>query len=128
MHVAAASAACHMKPVAEMKLTNTLGFLSIPARINGTPVSLLLDTGADTALVTPEAAHRLSLPLDPGRRTLLQGTGGDGGLAPDVVLHRLTIGGLSLGNRAVPLGALPALPRIAPPVAGLLGADLLADF
>lgn len=128
-HAAAAEpAVCNTVPVAKVKLTDTLGFFSIQARIDFAPVSLLLDTGADTALVTPEAARRLHLALDPGRQTLLQGTGGDGGMAPNVVLRRMTIGDLTLDNRSVPLGALPALPRIVPPVAGLLGADLLAAF
>lgn len=125
---AAEPSACSASSVAEVKLTDTLGFFSIPARIDGTLVSLLLDTGADTALVTPQAAHWLHLPLDPGQHTLLQGTGGDGGMAPNVILRRLTIGRLTLRNRSIPMGVLPALPRIAPPVAGLLGADLLAAF
>jgi predicted aspartyl protease len=123
-----ASAACEVETVAEARLRDVAGFLTIQAAIDGAPASLLLDTGAEAGLVTPEAAFRLRLPVDPGRRTQIQGTGGAGGVIPHVVLSGVTIGDLGLPPRSVPVGPLPAVPRTTPPVAGLLGADVLAGF
>ncbi len=124
----AASAACDVETVAEAKLRDVAGFLTVQATIDGEPVSLLLDTGAEAGLVTPDAALRLRLPLDPGRLTQVQGTGGAGEVIPHVVLSGVAIGGLDLPPRSVPVGPLPAVPRTMPPVAGLLGADVLSGF
>ncbi|MBN9560901.1 MAG: aspartyl protease family protein [Alphaproteobacteria bacterium] len=123
-----ACAACDVHTVAETKLRNVVGFLTIEVSIGGVPASLLLDTGAEAGLVTPEAALRLRLPLDPSRQTLVQGTGGAGAVIPHVMLGGLAIGGLELPPRSVPVGPLPAIPRTLPPVAGLLGADVLSGF
>jgi predicted aspartyl protease len=126
--VGAASAACKVETLAQAKLRDVAGFLTVEATIDGVPASLLLDTGAEAGLVTPDAALRLRLPLDPGRRTLVQGTGGAGAVIPHVMLSGLAIGGLELPPHSVPVGPLPAVPRIVPPVAGLLGADVLSGF
>ncbi len=124
----AASAVCEVETVAETKLRDVVGFLTVQATIGGTPVSLLLDTGAEAGLLTPDAALGLRLPVDPGRQTLVQGTGGAGAVIPHVMLGGLAVGGLELPPRSVPVGPLPAVPRITPPVAGLLGADVLSGF
>jgi predicted aspartyl protease len=105
-----------------------LGYFVVPAEIDGAAVSLLLDTGADTGLVTPELAAALRLPLDPGRRTLMQGTGGTGAFSPNVILPHLRLGGLELRGLSVPVGRLPSLPNLTPRVGGLLGAELMARF
>lgn len=123
-----ASAACDVETVAETKLRDVAGFLTVQATIDGVPASLLLDTGAEAGLVTPDAATRLRLPVDPGRRTLVQGTGGAGEVIPHVVLSGAAIGGLGLPPHSVAVGPLPAVPRTTPPVAGLLGADVLSAF
>jgi hypothetical protein len=51
-----------------------------------------------------------------------------GAFAPHALIRRLEIGGMGVVGWSVPLGPLPAIPRIVPPVAGLLGADLLSGF
>jgi len=123
---ALASASC--AALAEAALRQTLGFLSVPASIRGVAVSLLLDTGAESGLITEEAAKRLALPADPTRFTRVEGTGGAGAVLPHVLLDQLTLGGLALAPQSLPVGPLPAIPRIDPQVAGLLGADVLAGF
>lgn len=104
----------------------------MPAAIDGQPVALLIDTGADTALVTPEAVVALRLRRDPLRRSRLSGTGGDPQDSdtgtPNAILSDLALGGLHLLRRSVPVAALPAAPLLTPRVAGLLGADLLGSF
>jgi predicted aspartyl protease len=120
---------CSAKLVGQARLDESWGFVTIGGAIDGQPVSLLLDTGADAGLVTPEAVARLGLPRDPGRRTLVQGTGGNApALSEDVVLRALSIGGVVFAPHAVPVGRLPALPHVAPAVVGLIGANLLETF
>ncbi len=102
--------------------------MALPAKIDSEPLSLLLDTGADAGLVTPQVAQRLALPVDPGRRTLLQGTGGNGAWAQIVIVRSLRLGQLRIVDQAIPVGPLPAAPNVVPPVGGLLGADILSAF
>lgn len=120
--------ACEVRTAAEVKLRDVAGFLIVPASVGGVPVSLLLDTGAETGLVTPAAARLLGFPADRGRQTLVEGTGGSGGVIPHAMLAGLAIGGLALPALSVPVAPLPAVPRIVPPVVGLLGADVLSGF
>jgi predicted aspartyl protease len=109
-------------------LAHKAGFLALPADINGQAVSLLLDTGADAGLVTPQIARQLALPSHSMQRTLLQGTGGNGGWARIVTIHSLMLGRLNIIDQAMPGGPLPAAPNMVPPVAGLLGGDILSAF
>ena len=103
------------------------GFPLVRAEIGGRAVTLLLDTGAQGMLLLPEAAARLGLPAVPGASTRLLGTGG-AREAPNVLLRGLVIGGLPLPGGSVPVAALPGVPATEPPLAGLLGAPLLAAY
>ncbi len=123
-----AAAGCRPEPVATAPLADNSSFLVFQAAIAGTPVSLLLDTGSDASLLTPLAAERLGLAVDPARRAPLRGTGGYSGDAPNVRLRDLAIGVRALPEVSVPVGDFPTLPSAQPPVAGLVGADLLAAF
>ncbi len=123
-----AAASCSVPTVAELPLRQSAGFLTVAVTVAGQPASLLLDTGAEGGLVTPDAARRLRLPADPDRRTRVVGTGGPGAVAAHVVLGGMVLGDIALPPLSVPVGPLPAVPRIIPPVAGLLGADVLAAF
>ncbi len=121
-------AGCGVTPLATLPVENTADFVTLAAAIDGRPVSLVMDTGADSELITPEAAERLQLAVDPARVTPILGTGGPAGVSPHVLIRRLTLGTLAFGSLSAPLGYLPAVPRMVPPVAGLLGADLLSRF
>lgn len=103
------------------------GFPFVPATIGGTPVTLLLDTGAQGMLLTPTAVDALRLPIDPGRSTRLLGTGGSRD-APNAILRGVAIGGAALPDSSVPVAALPGVPHTEPPLAGLLGAPLLEAY
>ncbi len=119
--------ACLRQELAEAVLRDDDGFISMPVAIDGQAASLLVDTGSDTGLLTQAAAGALGLRRDPGRQTLLRGTGGTGERVPNVLLP-LAIGGMQLEQASVPVGSLPAMPVVDPPVAGLLGADVLSRF
>ncbi len=120
--------ACLRQELAEIPLRDDDGFISMPVAIAGRAASLLVDTGSDTGLLTEAAAAGLELDRDPDRQTLLRGTGGIGRRVPNVLLPSLAIGGMRLAGSSVPVGSLPAMPVVEPPVAGLLGADVLSRF
>ncbi len=124
----ASAQACLRRELAEAPLRDDDGFISIPVAINGQAASLLVDTGSDTGLLTQAAAAGLGLDRDPDRHTLLRGTGGIGRWVPNVLLPSLAVGGMRLDGGSVPVGPLPAMPVVDPPVAGLLGADVLSRF
>ncbi len=103
------------------------GFALVRAEVGGQAVTLLLDTGAQGMLLLPEAAARLGLRAVPGQTTRLLGTGGVRDV-PNVLLRDLTIGGVPLPGGSIPVVALPGVPSTDPPLAGLLGAPLLAAY
>jgi len=122
-----AHGACTLRKRAEVVVQVRDGFPFVDAAIGGTPVTMLLDTGAQGMLLTPQIAKALRLPIDPGRSTRLLGTGGTRD-APNVILRGLMIGGAWMADASVPVAELPGVPRMEPPLAGLLGAPLLAAF
>lgn len=124
---APAAQACRVERRAEVPVTLADGFPLVPAAIGGRAVLFVLDTGAQDLLITPETAARLALPRDPARRTLVLGTGG-AVVADNALLPGVSLGGVGLGPRSVPVSPLPGLPATDPPVAGLLGASLLARY
>ncbi|WP_051537392.1 hypothetical protein [Asaia prunellae] len=70
----------------------------------------------------------MHLTPDPTHATVIQGPNGRGQLAPNMLIRALSIGSIPLGQRSIPLGALPGLPILTPPIAGLMGVDLLRHF
>ena len=105
------------------------GYPIVPGSILGQPVSFLLDTGAQGMLVTPGIADALRLPLR--GMTRIYGTGGSQE-ARLVSLPGLRLG-LGAGDAAMPAQIAPVAPlpvdlRTDPPLAGLVGASLLARF
>lgn len=120
------NAACLLAPEATVPIARQRNFLLVPVSIDGRAVTMVVDTGAEASLVTPSAARWLQLPVQPGRGSVMRGVGGDVRTAT-VRAGSMTLGGSPMGrNLLLDVGALPPFPGIAPPVAGLLGADLLA--
>jgi len=120
-------AACRPEVRAEVPVRLQDGFALVRAEVGGRAVTLLLDTGAQGMLLLPETAARLGLRAVPGQTTRLLGTGGVRE-APNVWLRELTLGGMPLPGGSVPVVALPGVPLTDPPLAGLLGAPLLAAY
>ncbi len=125
---AAAAATCMRLRVAQVPLRDDAGFLSVPASISGEPVRLMLDTGSEAGLITPEAARALRLDVDRGARVSLQGTGGNQAALAVARASGLSVGSLQLDGVLLPVGALPGAPRLHPPVVGFLGGDVLSRF
>lgn len=127
-HVAKAES-CHVAPVAQMSIRSDSLFLNTPALLNGHSGRMLVDTGSEGSLVTPETQRRLDLRADPRIMTVMRGANGRGTLSPVVVLRSLQLGGFELGPRPMPLGALPGVPDdLEPPIMGLMGADLWRGY
>ncbi len=111
--------------IADLPLTLVDGYPLVPATLAGRPVSLLLDTGAQGMLITPETAAALALPL--AGMTRIYGTGGST-QARVVRLPGLRLGAAPMPDLLAPVAPLPIQLRSDPPLAGLLGAALLARF
>lgn len=124
----AAEGLCHHERIARVPLHDDLGFLNIPVEINKHPARMIVDTGAEGSLLSPEAAEGFDVQLDPSVHTLMHGTGGVGRMVPNGVVRSLTLGGLETGPISMPVGDLPGKPVTQPPVEGLVGGDLLSHY
>ncbi|BCI66873.1 retropepsin-like aspartic protease [Acetobacter aceti] len=121
------AAPCPLTPIMEAPLRNDLGFLSAPVTVAGRTVSFIVDTGSEGSLISPWFARFMKLPEDPNALTHVSGTGGSGGVVPNVIIPSLQVGSTGFGPVSMPLGFLPSRPNITPPVEGLLGGDVLAQ-
>jgi len=99
----------------------------VEARLNGVVLTLMLDTGADRTLISPEALARAGL-LAEGTPVQLTGVTGTAA-ATLVMLPYLDVAGFRLGPFPVVVHAMPPSGVNEPaPVDGLLGRDLLDAF
>ncbi|GBQ12324.1 aspartyl protease family protein [Swaminathania salitolerans] len=114
--------------VADLPLHNDALFLNAPVVLDGRQARFILDTGSEGSLITPEAAGALHLTPDPDHATVIQGPNGRGQLAPNMRVQALALGPVPMGSRAIPLGGLPGVPSLTPPIAGLMGVDLLHRY
>lgn len=95
----------------------------VSAKINGAgPVTLILDTGSDRTLVTPEALQRLGISTENGPRGILKGVTGtsyvDAVWVNSVEVDEARVGPLLIIAHDADLKAAD----------GLLGRDFLAHF
>jgi predicted aspartyl protease len=96
--------------------------LMVTAQLNGVPLTLMIDTGADRTLLAPAALSRSGLPATYGRPVRVLGVTGASD-AYEVTLPRIDVAGARLGPVAVIVHDVPS-----PGVDGLLGRDLLHAF
>jgi len=96
--------------------------ITTAARLNGTPLTLLVDTGADRTVLSPAAVARAGYDAAAGRPVRIVGVTG-GAEAREVVLERLDVAGARVG----PLTVIVHDAGIAG-VDGLLGRDVLDRF
>lgn len=100
----------------------------IQVAINGQLVRMLVDTGAQVSMVTPDTVAALRLPRDPRHASRVMTIGGEA-TSRNAILAMLELAGARFQNLSVAVSALDephADPRTAP--AGVIGADLLHDF
>jgi hypothetical protein len=100
----------------------TGGPLVVDALLNGVPLRLLLDTGADRTLISPAAMARAGLDVTGGSPVHIRSVTGEA-IAALVSVPRLDVAGTRLGPVAIVVHALPDQS-----VDGLLGRDVLDAF
>ncbi len=97
------------------------------AAVNGQPVSLLLDTGAQRSLLGTEAVAALGLAADPAHLTRTHTVGGAVVSMPNALVPSLQLGRARYARISMPVAPFSEPGRREPPVMGILGADLLAE-
>jgi hypothetical protein len=100
----------------------TGGPLVVNASLNGVPLRLIVDTGADRTLISPEAMARAGFDVTQGAAVQIRGVTGDA-VATLVSVPRLDLAGTRVGPVAVVVHALAGQG-----VDGLLGRDVLDAF
>jgi hypothetical protein len=100
----------------------TGGPLVVDAWLNGVPLRLVLDTGADRTLISPTAMARAGVDVAGGTPVHIRGVTGDA-VAALVSVPRLDVAGMRVGPVAVVVHALPGQT-----LDGLLGRDVLDAF
>jgi predicted aspartyl protease len=98
------------------------GQIVVDAWLNGVPIRLLLDTGADRTMIAPDAMARAGFDLRGGTPVHIRGVTGDA-TATLVSVPRLDVAGARVGPLAVVVHALAGQG-----VDGLLGRDVLDAF
>jgi len=119
--------ACRVAKQAEVPLTVQRNFLLAPVEADGGQILLVVDTGAEATLLTPDAVAMLGLQTDPDRTTVLLGVAGSV-RSHNVLVHEVRVGDAVVTDRSIGVGAIGAFPGTERPVAGLLGADFLAKY
>ena len=121
----AAAAKCELGQVAALPVRVTPQRILLDAQIDGHPVEVILDTGAQTSLLFADAVRRLGLNLsDAGGNAQMFGAGG-GFTARRVRVRDLALGDSHLKNLTFWAGGrMDAEPK----VAMLLGQDVLASW
>jgi hypothetical protein len=125
--------ACEVRPGAAVALDGSTPNLIVHAAINGTSVPFILDTGAERTVLDAATVQRLGLARDEWVATTMRGIGGDE-RQRNVLPQSLVLGGMALRPRfmapalSLPVGHMQFGSIGGEPIAGLLGADLLAGF
>jgi len=128
-----AHAACTVEKRGAVSFAPVGNRILVPLTINGINANVVLDTGAERSLVTPEAVRRLGLASDEWVATTMRGVSGIVE-HPNADPHSLALGEVPLHRQTVThdISLLVAeMPGSLPPglvVDGLLGRDLLSSF
>ncbi len=121
---------CSVARIADLPLTRWgMGF-TVTATINGQDAPLVLDTGAPTVVLNPEAVAALNLEPDRVPRVLVSsGLGGTSNLKM-AQADSFELGGFRMRHQVVAVGAMTfgAIPSTIDRPAGLLGAGYLQAF
>ena len=113
-----ASGPCRLRPVADLPVTLDANRLEVTGRVDGADATLLLDTGAETTVLTAATVAALQLPRSQHSASRLAGVGGV--VANADVYADLDLGGVGV-RRRMAVANIPGL-------GGLVGADVLSDY
>lgn len=123
-----ADGTCPLIPLAQMPLEVRANLLFIQAKVNGQPVTMMVDTGAERTLLTEATVDHLQLPRDKHRATRTFGIG-----SPTAAWDAELPNGIVLGSTHFPVDSVTVghfgINQIAGATTdGLLGADILLAF
>ena len=121
----AAGANCTLRKRGSVALSLP-GLPVVPAQINGRPATLILDTGAESSLLTSSAAKRLGVTSKYDFQRSMAGIGSSMRTG-DARLESMSLGGIALSYPRMLVGDVSFRVGGAEPD-GLLGASLLGDF
>jgi len=92
--------ACGIRPFAEVPVRLVQNIPLVEARINGQPVTMVLDSGAENTLLTEEAARRVGLEFD--QRDIRRGSGAGGEVSSFAArVKRFEFAGLAIPDHPV---------------------------
>jgi predicted aspartyl protease len=119
---------CKLVPLAQMPLETRANLLFVQAEIDGQPVTMLVDSGAERTLLTEATVERLHLPRDTHHATRTFGIG-----SPTAAWDAKLPNGIMLGTTRFPVDTVTvgkfginSIPG--GETDGLLGADVLLAF
>jgi hypothetical protein len=118
-------AECPFERVAELPLLAGRRPI-VEVSIDGHPIQMVVDTGAQMTSVVPDVVADLALRADPERRTISRTVGGNI-VSSNAIVDKLNISGLDFTELSVPVVPLSGA-KDDPPAGGVIGADILHDF
>ena len=124
---ASAPAACRLDRAADLPMAPGTAYAVVPARIDGQPVSMLLDTGDERLAIREQVQAALRLPEDPHHTTIMHGIGGTS-TAHDLIIQRFELGDAELPQSGAAVMNLPSVPQTDPPLAGVIGGQILSGY
>ena len=122
------SGECPLVRFAEVPIEAHANLLYVRAEIDGAPLKLLLDTGAERTLLTETVVDRLRLPRDHQHATRTFGIGSPTASWDANLPHGLALGGTTFPVRTVTVGSFGMDKLDGGGADGLLGADILLAF
>ncbi|MDR3538182.1 MAG: retropepsin-like aspartic protease [Acetobacteraceae bacterium] len=118
---------CSLVEVARLKLQMEHGLPLVAVAIDGHPVWMVADTGAERSILTEDAVGRLRLQHDIGRVSRTIGIGGPS-TNWDVIVESMVMGGVRFPVDRFAVGKFNIVNDGSASPAGLLGADVLLAF
>jgi predicted aspartyl protease len=118
---------CSLVKVAHTTLQIEHGLPLLPVVINGHPVWMIADSGAERSILTAAAVSRLGLEYDIGHISQTTGIGGPS-TNWDVTVGELTLGGVRFPVERFAVGRFSIGDDTPEAPVGLLGADVLLAF
>jgi predicted aspartyl protease len=125
--IAQTPASCSIDKVVDLAMAPGQRWAIVPAKLNGQAVSMVIDTGAEAAMVSPDAQQALGLAPDPHHRTTVVGPTGSA-TSQNVLIERFQLGGEELPQPSMAVAEIPMRPAIEPMLAGLIGGQILSQY
>lgn len=122
----AAASPCELTPVAVLPITMDRTVPTVEIGINGHRVRMIVDTGSNVTLLTPEQADAIHLLQDPKRSGAALGSTGYAKTST-VIIDWMELGSIRLDRLSVPTAALQR-DGANPVIGGILGGSVLSRF